>query len=82
MGFDFIVIAPPPIISLWLLLLTWGIVFWWVQLPPINGCSTASCSFGALAGGDERMSFLHHLELEARYFYYIITVQVARWWFF
>ena len=27
------------------------------QCPPVNGCSTASCDFGALAGGDEHTSF-------------------------
>ena len=31
----------------------WGTFFWWVQGPPVDGCSTASCNFGALAGGDE-----------------------------
>ena len=25
--------------------------------PPVNGCSTAGCNVGALAGGDGRMSF-------------------------
>ena len=25
--------------------------------PPMDGCSTASCDFGALTGGDECMSF-------------------------
>ena len=27
------------------------------QRPPVSGCSTASCDFGALAGGDELTSF-------------------------
>ena len=27
------------------------------QRPPVSGCSTASCNFGALAGGDELTSF-------------------------
>ena len=27
------------------------------QCPSVNGCSTASCDFGALAGGDEHTSF-------------------------
>ena len=27
------------------------------QYLPVNGCSTASCNFGALAGGDEHTSF-------------------------
>ena len=27
------------------------------QHPPVNGCSTASCDFGALTGGDECTSF-------------------------
>ena len=34
------------------------------QHPPVNGCSTASCSSGALAGGDEHVSLLCHLEPE------------------
>ena len=38
-----------PLLCLWM----WGTFFWWVQCPPVDGCSTASCSFGALAGGDE-----------------------------
>ena len=28
-----------------------------LQYPLVNGCSTASCDFGALAGGDEHTSF-------------------------
>lgn len=28
-----------------------------LQCPPVNDCSTASCYFGVLAGGDECMSF-------------------------
>ena len=28
-----------------------------LQYLPVNGCSTASCSFGALTGGDELTSF-------------------------
>ena len=27
------------------------------QCPPVNGCSADSCNFGALAGGDEHISF-------------------------
>jgi len=41
----------PPTILLWLFLCLWTciIFFWWV--PVVNSCSTASCSFCALAGG-------------------------------
>ena len=28
-----------------------------LQCPPIHGCSTVGCDFGALTGGDECMSF-------------------------
>ena len=31
------------------------------QHPLVNGCSTASCNFGALSRGDEH-TFFHHLE--------------------
>ena len=37
------------------------------QHPPVDGCSTASCDFGALTGRDEQMRkriLLHHLELD------------------
>ena len=41
------------------------------QCFPVDGCSKASCNFGALAGGDERMSFdstILNQSLETRYF--------------
>ena len=51
----------PPIILLWLLLCLWMksifFVFCGFQHLPAEGCSTASCNFGALAGGDECTSF-------------------------
>ena len=34
-----------------------GYIFWWVLALSINGYSTASCDFGALAGGDVHMSY-------------------------
>ena len=34
-----------------------ALLFWWVPVPPVDGCSTPSGNFGALAGGDERKSF-------------------------
>ena len=67
MGFDFIVIVP-------LRLPFCGFFFVFghevsflgkFQHPPVDGCSTASCNFGVLAGGDERnVLLLCHLELE------------------
>ena len=48
---------PTILLKLFLCLWTWAIFFWWVTASPVNGCSTASCSFVALAGGDEHMSF-------------------------
>ena len=58
MGFYFIVIAP-------LLLSCCGfffvfeceVFFFGGFQCSVNGCSTASCNFGALAGGDEHTSF-------------------------
>ena len=46
-------------VLLQLLLCPWmcGILFWWVRRLPFNGCSTASCSFSALAGEDVHRSF-------------------------
>ena len=35
----------------------WGIFFGRSQHPPVDGCSTARCDFGAFEGGDEHMSF-------------------------
>ena len=48
-----------PTISVQLLLCrwTWGIFFGRFQDPPVDGCSIASCDFGALAVGDEHISF-------------------------
>ena len=48
----------PPTMSLQFLLVFGSRVSFFdgFQHPPVNVCSTASCDFGALAGGDERMS--------------------------
>ena len=48
-----------PVVLLWFLLCLWtGVSFYsGFQHPSLDGCSTASCNFGALAGGGERMSF-------------------------
>ena len=35
----------------------WGIFFLWVPASSVNGCSTASCNFGALSGRDEHRYF-------------------------
>ena len=43
------------------------------QCFPVDGCSIASCNFGALAGGDECMSFnstMLNQSLETRHFNY------------
>ena len=44
---------------LWLVLClcTWAMFFGGFQCPPIDGCSTPSCDFGALTGADELISF-------------------------
>ena len=58
--------APPTVLLRILLCLwTWGFV-WFVcfffffgdfQHPPVDGCSTDRCNFGALGGGNEHRSF-------------------------
>ena len=59
MGFDFTLIAPPPTVSLWLLLCpwTWGVLLGEVQCLPVDDCPAASCDSGALARGSESTSF-------------------------
>ena len=54
MRFDFIVSVLPPAVSLRLrhCLWVWGVFFGGFQCPPVDGCSTASCDFGALAGDE------------------------------
>ena len=52
--------CPPPTCLLWLLCFwIWGIFLFFdgFQCPPVKDYSTTSCDFGALTGGDERMSF-------------------------
>ena len=58
-GFDFIMIAPLlPSSAASPLSLDGGVSFFGgFQHVPVDGFSTASCNFGALAGGDERTSF-------------------------
>ena len=55
MGFDFIVIAPPRTVSLWLLrcLWMWGTFFGEFQCLPVDDCSAVSCDSGVLARGSE-----------------------------
>ena len=58
MGFDFIIIAPL-LPFLWSFFFVFGheeSFFGGFLCPPFDGCSTASCSFGALSG-DEHTSF-------------------------
>ena len=57
-GFDFIVTALPTISCGFFLVFGCRLSFFCgFQCPPINGCSTASCNFGALMGGDEYTFF-------------------------
>ena len=58
MGFDFIVIAPPPTISLWLLLCLcmWGTFFGEFQCLPVHDFSAVSCDSGVLTRGGESTS--------------------------
>ena len=57
--FDFIVIAPLLASHCsFCIVLRRGVPFFGeFQCPFVNGCSIASCDFGALAGGDEYTSF-------------------------
>ena len=58
MGFYFIVIHPSYCLAVASSLsLNVRYFFGGFQCSPVNGCSTASCNFGALAGGDECTSF-------------------------
>ena len=66
-GFDFIMIVPlPPFLCSFFFVFGHGSCFSFLffffffggfQNSPINGCSTASCNFVALTGGDEHTSF-------------------------
>ena len=59
MGFDFIIFAfLLPSHCSFFFVFGHGISFFVVfQHSPVNGCSTASCNFGALAGEGEQMFF-------------------------
>ena len=58
--------APPTISCSFCFVFGHGVSFFGrFQSPPVCGCSTASCDFGAFAGGDEQNLILLHLETEA-----------------
>jgi len=59
MGFGFIMIAPLlPFCCCFSFVFAHGVSFLGgFQYPPVDGCSTASYDFSALAGGDEYTSF-------------------------
>ena len=59
MGFDSKCnFAPPTILLGFFFALGLGVSFsGGIQHSPVDGCSAASCNFGVLTGGDERMSF-------------------------
>ena len=59
MGFVFTVIVSllPPWCGLFFVFVHGLCFFSGFQCPPIDGCSTPSCDFGALMGADERTSF-------------------------
>ena len=58
-GFEFIMIVPSyHLTATSSLSLDMGHLFFGgLQGPPVNGCSTASCDFGAVSGADEHASF-------------------------
>ena len=55
LGFDFVVIVPL-LPSRFFFLFGPGVSFFGGFQCPVDGCSTASCDFGALAGGNEHTS--------------------------
>ena len=58
MKFDFIVIAPLlPSRCSFFFVFGCGVFFWWVPGSSCHGCPTASCNFGAFAGGHEGKPF-------------------------
>lgn len=80
MGFEFYRDCASTV-SLWLLLCLWivGYLFWWVQRPPVDGCSTANCRFGALARKrNAHVLLLHHLEPEVLRFAFKAIELVCR----
>ena len=75
MRFDFIVIVPLlPYPAASSLSLDMGYLFDGFQHPPVDGCSTASCDFGALARGDEHIFFYSAIlnQKSVIYFYFYI----------
>ena len=65
MGFDFIMIAHH-LLSCCGFFFVFGCgvsYFCGFQCPPVDGCSTASCNFGVLTGGDECIILLCHLTI-------------------
>ena len=58
MGFDLVVIVPllPSHCSIFFVFGSRVSFFDGFQRPPVDGCSTDSCDFGALTGGDECIS--------------------------
>ena len=69
MGFYFIMIVPllPSHCSFFFVFGHAVSFFGGFQCPPINGCSAASCNFGALPGGDEHTSFYSTILNKWRY---------------
>ena len=58
MGFDLIMIVPfLPSCCGFFFVFACELSSFGFQHPPVNGCSTASCNFGSLPGGEERTSF-------------------------
>ena len=69
MGFDFIMIVPLLLSCCsFFFVFGHGVFFDGFQHSPVNGCSTASCDFGALAGGDERTTFYSAILNQNDYF--------------
>ena len=78
MGFDFIVIVPllPSPCRFFFVFGHGESFFGRFQHPPVDGCSTASCDFGALSGGDEWMSFYSAILNRKPYYYLSLCMYV------
>ena len=81
-GFNFIMFSPllPSFLQLLFYLWMWGVFFGgFACFLPICGCSTASCDFSGVTGGDESTSFYStilnwkpHLSMSSVFIYYFL----------
>ena len=79
-GFDLILIVPllPPSCSFFFVFGCGVSFFGGFQDPSVSGCSISSCNFGALAGGDDHISF--HSTILNWNWMFIFNVNNAAFW--